>query len=49
MYTDFSEFALFCSRQTTMIPCVKQEHFDECFDDDVIMRWGNVVISISGF
>jgi len=33
--TIFSEFAMFCHRQTTMIPCDKQCNFDECFDGEV--------------
>jgi len=37
----FSEFALFCPRQTTMNPCVNQQNFDKCFDGDVIMKKGN--------
>jgi len=37
----FNEVALFCTLQTTMIPCFKQWNFDECFDGDVIMGWGN--------
>jgi len=38
LFMNFSEFLLFCPRQTTTIPCLKQWNFDECFDGDIVMK-----------